>query len=285
MSPLFSRGGPSKRQIARQERERAEQIARQERIRFEQVAARERGQFESLAIKAAHGDVDALGELPSAAQRVREFYQDDNQYWNEAWAAMTVALRDILADDVMTEQKETHVAQLSFALGIQQWGVDLPTRNFALYEEVMVARINDGRPVENPNAPLIAQPGEISYFPSFSVALMKEVVDREMRGGSQGVSVRIAKGVTYRVGQVRARSVVVGSHLEAADYGDLVVTNRRAVFMGAKKTLEFRRDKLVGLAQYSDGLRLSVSNRQTASLLRFGQGSSPTIAAALLSAA
>jgi hypothetical protein len=112
---------------------------------------------------------------------------------------------------------------------------------------------------------------------------MKEVVDREMRGGSSGVSVRIAKGVSYRVGQVRAHSVVVGTHLEAQDSGHLVVTDRRAVFMGTKKTLEFRRDRLVGLGQYADGLRLSVSNRQTASLSRFAQGSSPTIAAALLS--
>lgn len=285
MSPLFSRGRPSKRQIAKQERERAERVAQQQRYQAEQIAQQQRDQFESLAIKAAHGDADALQALPAAADNVRKFYRDDNAYLNEAWAAMTVALRDALTDDVLTEEKETHIAQLSFALGIQQWGVDLPDRNFALYEEVMVARINDGRPVAYENAPLIKQPGEIAFFPTFAVALMKEVVDREMRGGSRGVSVRIAKGVTYRVGQVRARSVVVGSHLEAQDYGDLVVTDRRAVFMGSKKTLEFRRDRLVGLAQYTDGLRLSVSNRQTASLFRFATGSSPNVAAALLSRA
>jgi hypothetical protein len=285
MSPLFSRGGPSKRQIAKQERDRAEQLAQQQRFQAELFARQQRGQFESLAIKTAHGDADALQALPAAATQVREFYRDDNAYLDEAWAAMTVALRDVLVDDVMTEEKETHVAELSFALGIQRWGADLPNRNFALYEEVMVARINDGRPIENANAPLIAQPGETAFFPTFAVALMKEVVDREMRGGSSGVSVRIAKGVTYRVGRVRAHSVVVGSHLEAADSGDLVVTNRRAVFMGTKKTLEFRRDRLVGLAQYTDGLRLSVSNRQTASLFRFAPGSSPNVAAALLSRA
>jgi hypothetical protein len=126
MSPLFSRDRPSKRQIAKQERD----------------------QFESLAIKGAHGDAEALQALPAAATQVREFYRNDNQYLDEAWAAMTVALRDVLTDDVLTEQKETHIAQLSFALGIQQWGVDLPNRNFALYEEVMVARINDGRPIQ-----------------------------------------------------------------------------------------------------------------------------------------
>ena len=285
MSPLFSRDRPSKRQIAKQERERAEHVAQQQRYQAEQIAQQQRNQFESLAIKAARGDADALQAVPAAAAQVREFYRDDNAYLNEVWAAMTVSLRDVMADDVLTEEEETHIAQLSFALGIQQWGVDLPKRNFALYEEVMVARINDGRPVPYENAPLIKQPGETAFYPTFDVALMKEVVDREMRGGPHGVSVRIAKGVTYRVGQLRAHSVVVGSHLEAQDYGDLVVTDRRAIFMGAKKTLEFRRDRLVGLAQYTDGLRLSVSNRQTASLFRFAQGSSPNIAAALLSRA
>jgi hypothetical protein len=255
---MFSHDHPSKRQIAKQGR----------------------NQFDSLAIKAAHGDTDAVQALPAAATEAREYYRNDKKYLDEAWAVMTVALRDVLTDDVLTEQKETQIAKLASALGIHL--ADLAPRNFALFEEVMVARINDGRPLHDDRAPLMTKPGETAYA-TFAVALMKEVVDRELRGGSRGVSVHIAKGVTYRVGQVRAHSVVVGTHLVAQDSGQLVVTDRRAVFMGTKKTLEFRRDRLVGLAQYADGLRLSVSNRQTASLFRFAQGSSPTIAAALLS--
>jgi hypothetical protein len=258
MSPLFSHDRPSNRQIAKQER----------------------NQFESLAIKAAHGDTDAVQALPAAVTQAREFYRNDRKYVDEAWAVLTVALRDVLTDDVLTEQEETHIDKLLSALGIDF--SDLAHRNYALFEEAAVARINDGRPPRADGAPLMTQPGETAYA-TFTVALMKEVVDREMRGGSAGVSVRIAKGVTYRAGQVRAHSVVVGTHLEAQDSGHLVVTDRRAVFMGTKKTLEFRRDRLVGLSQYADGLRLSVSNRQTASLFRFARGSSPAIAAALLS--
>jgi hypothetical protein len=245
-----------------------------------QIAKQERNQFESLAITAAHGDTDAAQALPAAATQAREYYRNDKKYVDEAWAVMTVAVRDALADDVWTEQMDVHFAKLASALGIHPG--DLAHRNFALWEEVVVARINDGRPLHDERAPLMTQPGETAYA-TFPVALMKEVVDRELRGGSSGVSIRIAKGVRYRVGQVRAHSVVVGTHLEAQDSGHLVVTDRRAVFMGTKKTLEFRRDKLVGLAQYADGLRLNVSNRQAASLFRFAEGSSPTIAAALLS--
>jgi hypothetical protein len=258
MSPLFSHDRPSNREIARQGRD----------------------EFESLALKAAHGDTDAMRALPTVAARAREYYRNDNKYLDEAWAVLAVAVRDALADDVWTEQMDVYFAKLASALGIHPG--DLAYRNFALWEEVVVARINDGRPLHDERAPLMTQPGETAYA-TFVVALMKEVIDRELRGGSSGVSIRIAKGVRYHVGQVRAHSVVVGTHLEAQDYGHLVVTDRRAVFMGAKKTLEFRRDKLVGLGQYTDGLRLNVSNRQTASVFRFAQGSSPTIAAALLS--
>ena len=127
MSPLFSRDRPSKRQIAKQERERAEHVAQQERYQSEQIAKQERNQFESLAIKAAHGDADAVQALPAAATQAREYYRNDKKYLDEAWAVMTVALRDVLTDDVLTEQKETDIAKLSFALGIQQWGATSPT--------------------------------------------------------------------------------------------------------------------------------------------------------------
>jgi hypothetical protein len=245
-----------------------------------QIAKQERDQFESLAIKAARGDTEAMQALPAAARQARQYYPNDNKYLDEAWAVLTVALRDVLTDGVLTQPREAHIEKLGSALGVN-FG-ELSNRNFPLFEEVVVARINDGRPVFTEDSPLITKPGETTYA-SFAVALMKEVVDRQMRGGSHGVSVHIAKGVNYRVGQVRAHSVVVGTHLVAQDSGTLVVTDRRAVFMGTKKTLEFRRDRLVGIQQYTDGLRLSVSNRQTASLFRFARGSSPTIAAALLS--
>jgi hypothetical protein len=89
-------------------------------------------------------------------------------------------------------------------------------------------------------------------------------------------------GIRYRVGGVRGRSVVIGSELVTADSGELVVTSHRTVFTGQAKTLEFRNDKLVGMEQYTDGLRLNVSNRQTASLFKLPSG--PSIAAALISA-
>jgi hypothetical protein len=95
---------------------------------------------------------------------------------------------------------------------------------------------------------------------------MKTVAIREYRGGSRGVSFRIMKGVSYRVGANRGRMVTVGSTVEVADIGVLSVTDRRVVFSGSAKTLEFRYDKLAGMELFTDGIRLGVTNRQNASL-------------------
>lgn len=82
---------------------------------------------------------------------------------------------------------------------------------------------------------------------------------------------------------MRGRSVVVGTDLVVDDIGVFTVTSKRALFTGSKKTLEFRRDKLVGMEQFEDGLRLNVSNRQTASTFKIGNGgSSVSVLAALI---
>jgi hypothetical protein len=111
---------------------------------------------------------------------------------------------------------------------------------------------------------------------------MRERDVRQFRGGSSGVSVPVGFGIRYRVGAFRGQSVVVGTELVVQDSGVLYVTSQRALFTGRAKTLEFRHDRLVGFEQYTDGLRLNVSNRQTASLLLMNH---PSIAAALIQAA
>ncbi|KAF2413490.1 hypothetical protein B1729_09325 [Microbacterium sp. B35-04] len=237
-----------------------------------------RDAFESTALAAAHGDDTALAALPSIVSEAASHYKA-KEWEQRRWDTLTLGIRDVLDDDLLTAEEERQLFRLADALGVDIQG--LPTRNMAVFEELVIAGLNDGRlPVVD--VPIMLKPGEVGRA-TFSVALMKEVAVREMRGGSHGVSIRVAKGVSYRVGQARARSVVVGTQMQVQDTGVLTITNQRAVFTGQKRTLEFRYDKLVGMEQFTDGLRLNVSNRQLASLFKFAATSSPAIAAALIS--
>ena len=118
------------------------------------------------------------------------------------------------------------------------------------------------------------------------VNLLKEVADRRFEGGSQGVSIPIGsihgRTVRYRVGEYRGHMVTVGHHWEPSDRGQLTVTDKRAVFHGSRKTLEFPFAKLATLNLYSDAIALGVTTRQTTSM--FGTGD-PELVAGLIHAA
>ena len=90
------------------------------------------------------------------------------------------------------------------------------------------------------------------------------------QGGSRGVSVRVMKGVTYRVGAHKGSFVPGPEKITAIDSGGtLVVSNLRAVYVGGKHTREFRWDKLIAFSTETEDdhlvFLLPVENRQKVS--------------------
>ena len=87
---------------------------------------------------------------------------------------------------------------------------------------------------------------------------------------NQGVSVRIAKGVYWRTGA--GHTIRRPDELTAIDTGTFVITDKRCLFVGPKRTVEWQYAKLVGYTL--DGLPgtaiFNVSNRQKASGVAYG---------------
>lgn len=98
-------------------------------------------------------------------------------------------------------------------------------------------------------------------------------------GGTSGVSIRIAKGVRYRVGQNRGTLVQGTEQPVAIDTGSFTVTNRRAVFQGSKDTREWDFRKLIGITHdpVLPWTSLQVSNRQKVSGVLYDQKISPNV--------
>jgi hypothetical protein len=90
--------------------------------------------------------------------------------------------------------------------------------------------------------------------------------------------------VRFRTGSFRGQSVVVGSHLAAADTGIISVSSKRVVFLGTRKTIDTPYAKLASLDAFSDGIRIHASNRQGAPLFRLPVGGQ-VVAAAIQAAA
>jgi hypothetical protein len=169
-----------------------------------------------------------------------------------------------VADDLVTEDEEHALFKRLDELGwsFDDFSTKLPE---AVVDAFHIARINDGRLPVDSEASFMRKKGEVVHLDA-PASLTKEVIDRQFVGGSRGVSVPLGHGVRVRAGAFRGHTEVVGSHYEIADQGSLIVTSQRVVFVGQRKTVECRYDKLIDVQAYSDAVKLAVSNRQNASI-------------------
>lgn len=145
-------------------------------------------------------------------------------------------------------------------------------------QQLFIAMVNDGRLPTTASTRLVLKRGEVLHLEEEATTL-KEVVQREYRGGSRGVSFRIAKGVSYRVGQQRGQLVEVGRSWQPDDSGILAVTSQRLVFTGTRRSIEMAYTKLLNFNVFTDAIQIHVSNRQSPTTLRVQNG--PMIAAAV----
>lgn len=126
----------------------------------------------------------------------------------------------------------------------------------------LFALIESGAPLpEGTAAGLILQKGEVCHLSLPAILVEERVVSRNYQGGSRGVNLRLIKGVSFRVGQQRGQ-MVSQSGIVPISEGYFVITSKRLVFSGDRKSVTTPLDKLVDLHVFSDGLNYSVTTRQ-----------------------
>lgn len=109
-------------------------------------------------------------------------------------------------------------------------------------------------------AAVILRQGERAFWQANATALEEKVLQRQYVGGSQGVSIRVMKGVTYRVGSTRGHTVEKTGIVEVGR-GTLTVTDQRFVFVSPQRTVELSYSKVVGLQGFRDGLSVNTSSQ------------------------
>lgn len=86
-----------------------------------------------------------------------------------------------------------------------------------------------------------------------NVPCFEEKIYKSYVGQSQGVSVRVMKGVYYRVGSSRGYPVET-SKTEQIDTGMLGITTQHIYFAGSRKSFRIPYKKVVSFTPYADGL-------------------------------
>ncbi len=168
--------------------------------------------------------------------------------------AYNAALRTAKSDGKITAEEEVELNKIQKLLKIPDTEI--------VKSKKELARLRLITEIQNGNIPTISvqnvvlQKKETAYWSEKGSLLENRVVKRRYEGGSQGISFRIAKGVSYRVGAHRGH-IVTDTAVVPVSTGEFIITNKRIIFRGDNKSFNIHLDKLLELNIYSDGVRLT----------------------------
>jgi len=108
---------------------------------------------------------------------------------------------------------------------------------------------------------IVLKKQEIPIFKVNDVILSEPRAVRTTSGGYSGASVKISKGVTLHAGSTEHKSE---SHdeIKIIDNGELLVTNKRLIFLGTKRTTNIDLNKIIAITEEEDIITIQRSNKQ-----------------------
>jgi len=111
------------------------------------------------------------------------------------------------------------------------------------------------------NTNIVLNPNEQFIYAIPDVLFSEPRSVRETSGSYGGPSIRVAKGMTWRLGKFKSKSE---SHeeLRNIDKGTLTITNKRLIFTGAVKNVNIELKKILSIEPYEDGISLNKEGKE-----------------------
>lgn len=177
-------------------------------------------------------------------------------------------------DGILTEDEENALSELKDYFSLSQQELDRNGAFTKIVKGAILRDILDGKIPErvhiDGNLPFNLQKTEKIVWVFQGVDYYEQKTRTRYVGGSQGVSIRIAKGVYYRTGGFKGERVQTSETVHA-DTGLLGVTNKHIYFAGTAKRFRIKYNKIVAFEPYSDGIGIQ-RDAQTAKPQTFVTG-------------
>ena len=218
-------------------------------------------------------EIDALYDLQEQLGLTAE---DVGSIRVQAFAAAFAAAKQ---DGHVSEEEERELESIKNHLDLADADI-LPT-TIELLRFRLLREIAGGQVPETSVSGLVLQKAERAFWIEPATMLEERVIDRQYIGGSHGVSIRIMKGVSYRVGAFRGH-VETKTGIVPTSSGDLVITSKRVIFRGDRKSFNARLDKLLNIEMASDGVSLTTGATKP-KVLQFTNPDNADIVGAILS--
>jgi hypothetical protein len=117
------------------------------------------------------------------------------------------------------------------------------------FQQLLAAPLTEIRP-----AKALLKADEKAY--GSVMASLQETKTVGYSAGSTGMSVRVAKGVTLRTSGTRGKAI---KGMVSVSSGELVITDKRVIFAGDKKSFAIPLGDLINTTNYNDGFGFSDS--------------------------
>jgi len=172
---------------------------------------------------------------------------------------VTAVIDQFLEDGILDQSEENRIAELQEKFALSQSDF---ARTGAVEKVVKAATLRDVMNGELPDrlalkgaVPFNLQKGEKIVWAFPNAEYLEDKTRRQYVGGSQGFSVRIAKGLYYRAGAFKGHSVERTERVSLGK-GLLALSNKHILFSGADKTLRIPYSKIVAFQPFSDGIAI-----------------------------
>lgn len=195
----------------------------------------------------------AMREVPA----VRDAQDPEESLRQAVHHAVPVLVNKALEDNVLTTEEERAIVGLFTRVGIPVTSMDSASRERLLKAAVVrdLLNANVHPRVSASDLPFNLQKTEIPVWLWQDVHVLRDKTVSEWQGRSQGVSIRVARGVYWRVGANRGQKVSYEVK-ESMGRGPLGVTSRHLYFQGTGAALRVRHDKIISMSLYDDGVVL-----------------------------
>lgn len=164
-----------------------------------------------------------------------------------------------LDDEELTEAEEDRISEYIHRLAKQHPGLTSAEGVARLVRASVIRNLRAGNPIHGrmspEGLPFLFQKSETFIWAFNGVDFYQTTTRTEYVGGSQGVSIRIAKGVNYRTGTFRGRPVQI-DELKRIASGMLAVTTKHLYFWSSDKAFKVPFAKLISMETFEDGIRV-----------------------------
>lgn len=192
----------------------------------------------------------------------------------------TAAFSAAKSDKQITKEEENELQNIQTYLGLGDVEVQ--------HDKKELARLRLLNEIQQGNMPavtvtnLVTQKGEKIYWVEPVIMAEEKVIRRRYQGGSSGVSFRIMKGVSYRVGSSRGH-LTSETGVVAVSEGEMILTSKRVVFRGDKKSFATKLENILDIHLFTNGFQFSENNKSKPRILKFKEEGNHDIIGAVLS--